>query len=148
MTAVSTWTNRGKYELPLLGVSSPTFRLGLFGTEPANVATAQDYNTLSEVSAGELTNVSGTGYVRKTLSGVSVTEDDAGNLAVINFTSPLLYSLIDAGTVKGAWVWRRVGGSDSGTDPLWVWLNCTDLLTYGGDLNVAFNATTGLSTVS
>lgn len=141
----SHWTNRGKYRLAHSGVNGKTFRLLLVDTPPASGAAAADLNVPNDVVADEL---SGTGYGRKTLANVAVTERDASDNAMIDADDPSTYSAINAGTIAGGWVVERVGGGDDdANDHLWLFLDTNDLVTNGGDVDLAI-AAAGLSSVS
>lgn len=139
-------TNKGKYELISRATTSQTFRLLLVNTPPANAGTAADLNTVSQVTSNEL---SGTGYARVTLGTLSLTEDDTGDRAVFSAANPATYTAINAGTIAGGWVYIRVGGSDvDASDLLVCFLDCTDLVTNGGDVTLSFDATNGILTLS
>jgi hypothetical protein len=141
----SWWTNKGKADLAKTDPTAATLRILLVNTAPASQAAAADLNFVADVVAGEL---SGTGYARQTLAGVTVTEDDTNDRAILDATDPATYAGINAGTIAGAWIYRRVGGADSdAVDVLWCWIDTPDLVTNGGDVNVAF-AATGISTIS
>lgn len=138
-------TNKGKYEVISRANPGPTYRLMLVNTPPASAGVAADLNTVSQVVANEL---SGTGYARVTLSGVTVTEDDSGDRVVFDATDPATYTAINAGTIAGAWVYIRVGGGDvDASDLLVCFLDCTDLVTNGGDVTLSFDVN-GLFTVA
>lgn len=142
-------TNKGKFELiNRAAVTSQIWRLLLVNTPPANAGTAADLNFVSQVTSLEL---SGTGYARVTLASPAVTEDDTNDYAKITATNPGTYTAINAGTIAGAWVFLRTsgGGSDiDATDPLVCFLDCTDLVTNGGDVTLSFDATNGILTLA
>lgn len=145
------WTNKGKFDLANGGVSGRQFRLLLVNTPPASAAVAADLNVVSDVTGVECVNVSGTGYARRTLANVTVTEDDSGtnDRAILGADDPAVYTAINAGTIAGGWVYRRItSGTDAdSSDFLWLFVDCTDLVTNGGDVTLAFAATTRLSTI-
>lgn len=142
----SMWTNKGKADLIAGGISGRTFRVMLVSAEPASAAAAADLNFVADVVADEL---SGTGYARQTLSGVVATEDDTNDRALLDASDPATYSAINAGTIAGAWVYRRVAGGDvDANDILWCFVDLVpDLVTNGGDITLQFNAL-GISTVT
>lgn len=70
-----------------------------------------DHNYVSQVSSDEL---SGTGYVRKTLS-VTVTQDDANDKADVD-ASDVTWAGLNAGTIAGAIMFKDTG--DDATSPL------------------------------
>ena len=141
----SYWTNKGKADLAGQDPTAATLRIMLVNTAPASAAAAADLNFVADVAANEL---AGTGYARQTLSGVTVTEDDTNDRAILDATNPATYTAINAGTIAGAWIFRRVGASDSNAvDVLWCFLDVPDLVTNGGDVNVQF-AATGISTLT
>ena len=141
----SWWTNRGKLRIAYSGVNGKTFRLILVDTPPANAAAAADINVPNDIVADEL---SGTGYARKTLVNPAITEDDTNDRAVFDTDDPSTYPAISAGTIAGGWVVERVAGADDdANDHVWVFLETNDLVTNGGDVNLAI-ATLGISTVT
>lgn len=145
----SVWSNKGKARLALAGVSGKTFKLLIVNATGAAIAagTMADYNTVSQVTANEISNISGTGYARKTLANVTVIEDDANDRAYIDADDPSLYAAINAGVIAGGWVFENVDGTDA-NDLVWLFLDITDITTNGTDVSLAFSATTGLSTVT
>lgn len=142
----SHWTNKGKWDLATGGVTSRSFRILLVNTPPATAAAAADLNFVADVTANEL---SGTGYARKTLANVTITEDDTNDLAKFDADDPTVYSAASMGTIAGAWIYRQItGGTDApATDILWCFLDMNDLVTNGGDVTLSFNAS-GISTVA
>lgn len=100
-----------------------------------------DHNFVSQVSANELVNVSGTGYARKTLSSKTVTQDDTNNLAYFD-AADLSYTAINAGTAKAAIVFY-----DTGSDATAVLIAYIDqgfgagVATNGSDLTLTWPAT-------
>lgn len=141
----SWWANKGKRDLAVVDATAATLRIMLVNTPPASAGAAADLNFVSDVVANEL---AGVGYARKTLATVTVTEDDVNDRAVLDADDPSTYAAINAGTIAGAWIYRRVGGGDvDANDILWMFLDTADLVTNGGDVTLAF-ASTGLSTIT
>lgn len=141
----SYWTNKGKADMLTAGTTGRTFRFGLFTARPASAGVAADLNFVSDVVAGE---ASGTGYARQTLASVAVTEDDTNDNAKLSANNPSTYTGLNAGTIKGGWVWRRVGGGDvDANDILWCWCDSSDFATTGADVTVNFG-TNGIATIS
>lgn len=58
------------------------------------------------------TEATGSGYSRKTLSNVSITQDDTDDEGVLDADN-VDYSGITAGTIQTIVVYRQVGGSDA-----------------------------------
>lgn len=147
----SYWTNKGKADLPAGDITARTLRMLLVNTAPANAAAAADLNVVSDVVSLEL---SGTGYVggpggsgRRTLASVTITEDDTNDWAKLDAADPAVWTAINAGTIAGAWIYRRVGGADAdGSDLLWVFIGTTPLVTNGGDVT-GILAANGFTTV-
>lgn len=138
----SYWTNKGKKEIVDRDATAADLRLLLVNTPPASAGAAADLNFVADVSANEL---SGTGYARKTLATKTITEDDTNDRAVFDCDDPSVYTALNAGTIAGAWVFRQV--TNDADSALWMFLDCTDLVTNGGDVTVTINSA-GLSTVT
>lgn len=137
-------TNKGKYLLVNDATTASVWRIMLVDTPPANSGAAADLNTVSQVVGDEL---SGTGYVRQTVNTQTVTEDDTNDYVKVDATDPATYTGIDAGTIAGAWIYKRVGGGDvDANDLLICFLDCTDLVTNGGDVTLSYHATNGILT--
>lgn len=139
----------GKARLASGGVTGKTFKLLLVNATGAAVAdaTKQDYNTVSQVVGNELANISGSGYARKTLTSITVTEDDSGNLAVIDSADPSLYASINAGTISGGWIFEVVDSTDA-NDLVWLFLDVDDIVTNGTDVTLTFSSSGGWSTLA
>lgn len=133
----SVWTNKGIQDALTNGTSGKTFILLLVNSTGATLsdATKKDINFVSEISTNEL---SGTGYARKTLTNVVITEDDTNDRAVLDADDPTTYTGINAGTIAGGWVFRDIG-ADSADIP-WVFLEIADIVTNGGDVSLAFSS--------
>lgn len=85
MATESYVTNRGLQLLASVDFDAIDFRAALIVNAVAN-ATGRDHNFLSEVlTAG--TETTATGYARKTLAGITVTESDASDNVTVAFTS-------------------------------------------------------------
>jgi hypothetical protein len=56
--------------------------------------------------------MSGTGYSRKTLSGVSITVDDTDNEGVFD-ASDVTWTGLDAGTIQTIVIYEQTGGDDA-----------------------------------
>lgn len=138
------WTNKGKADLAAGGVAGRTFRLLVAVAAPASAAAAADLNFVADVVANESALAA-----RKTLANVVTIEDDANDRASIDADDPTTYGNLAAGeTLKGAWLYRRVGAGDAdAADILWCWLGMADLITNGGEVTITINAL-GLSTVT
>lgn len=138
-------TDRGRYVLAKYDWTAITPRLILVSSAPANQAAANGLDHPDDIVANEL---SGTGYARVTLGTLAITEDDTNHWAKISAANPATYTALAAGTLVGAWVVRRAGGSDvDATDDLMMFLGCTSLVTNGGDVTVSFD-TNGLTTLT
>lgn len=128
----SLWTNRGKLELAQFDVRAIVLRAMLVDADGDTVATV-DLNTVAEIVVDELA-----GAGRKTLVNVTTTEDDAADRAVLD-ADDLVWAAANFGTIGGAWIYRRVGGADANTDPLWCYIDVEpELPTNGGDVTLAF----------
>ncbi len=85
MATASYFTNRGLQLLASADFDAIDFRAMLIKNEVA-AATGRDYNTLNQAITGG-TEADCTGYSRKTLAGIAVTEDDSGDQVTVAFTS-------------------------------------------------------------
>lgn len=142
------WTNAGKRDLALGGVTGREFRLILAKTAPASAAAAADLNFTSQIVANELTV---SGYARRTLASVVTAEDDTNDRATIDATDPATYTGLATGeTIVGGWIVRRItNGTDTdATDILWTWHALSPTIpTNGGDVTIALNAL-GFATIT
>lgn len=127
----SLWTNKGKADLMTVGTTGITLRAMLVDADQDTAANA-DLNTLSEVTTDEIVAAG-----RKTLTTVTVTEDDTNDRAVLD-CDDLVWTAANFGTIGGVWIFRRVGGADAGTDPLWFYIDVNpNLVTNGGDITLS-----------
>ena len=99
---------------------------------------------VSDIVANEASNVSGTGYERKTLASKTVTLDAANDRVEYDSANPT-YTAINAGTIAAAIVYKEVTtDSDS---PIIAQIDFADLVTNGSDVELQVNAD-GLFTVT
>lgn len=129
--------NRAKYRL-LRGeehLHSDTYKALLVGTGYAFDAD-QDY--VADVAAQEL---SGTGYVRKTLGSLTVTLDDTNDRAVWGAAS-VTWTGINAGTILGVVVYRHV--TSDADSPLVAYYENGPIVTDGNDEAFNIDSTEGL----
>lgn len=138
--------NRGKYLLTTGGVvwGTTDLRLLLLITDDNNALPAAawdpDLNTVADLVA--VTNVSeatGTGYVRKTLSGMVVTEDDTNNRAVLD-ADDITWTGLSAGTVRAAVVYKY-NAADASAELISLHDTNFPKVTTGGDMTLAWPAT-------
>ena len=96
----------------------------------------RDHRFVSDVT----NELSGTGYVRKTLAGRTVTRDDGTDKVKCDATDPV-WTGINAGTAEGAVIYKQTGGDDSspGNDDLVCFLDFSQV-TNGGDMTLQFHA--------
>lgn len=128
--------NKAAYNFASVGVNwaSDTIKMLLVGT---GYSFSPDHNFVSDVSANE---ISGGGYVRKTLANKTVTEDDTNDRAKLDADDVTWTALGSAaGTVSGAIVFKDAGGADS-ANPLICFLDFTNTPANGGDFTVQFSA--------
>lgn len=99
---------------------------------------------VSDIVANEASNVSGTGYERKTLASKTITLDAANDRVEYDAANPS-YTSINAGTIAAAIVYKEgTGDSDS---PLLAQIDFADLVTNGSDVELQVNVD-GLFTVT
>lgn len=126
-------------------LASDTIRVMLLDDSATYTFDPDAHEFVSDItSAG--TEMSGTGYSRKTLSGTAVSEDTADDEGVFD-ADDVTWSGLDAGTVQAIVVYQQVGGDDStpGDDRVLVVLDDGDVsdlpfATNGSDLDVSWDA--------
>lgn len=138
--------NRGKYLIGSGGVIWGTTDVRALliitddnGSLPSG-AWDPDLNFISDLEA--VTNVSemsGTGYVRKTMGGFSVTEDDTGDQVVLD-ANDITWTAIDAGTARAIVVYKY-NASDSAAELISLHDTNFPKATNGGDLTVQWPST-------
>lgn len=103
-----------------------------------------DHDFVSDLTPGT-NELTGTGYLRKTLASLTVTESDAADRAIASSAS-VLWSAINAGTAAAIVVYLQVGGSDATpADDVLIYYGdiSPDQATNGGDLTVTPDPTNG-----
>lgn len=104
----------------------------------------KSHEFVSDIVANEASNVSGSGYERKTLGSKTVTLDAANDRVEYDAANPT-YTAINAGTIAAAIVYKEVtNDSDS---PIIAQIDFADLVTNGSDVELQVN-TDGLFTVT
>jgi hypothetical protein len=99
-----------------------------------------DLNTVADLEAvTNINEMSGTGYVRKTMAGMVVTEDDAGNQAIMD-ASDITWTGIDAGTARAIVVYKY-NASDASAELISIHDTNFPKVTNGGDLTVQWPST-------
>lgn len=99
---------------------------------------------VSDIVANEVSNVSGSGYERKTLGSKTITLDASNDRVEYDCANPT-YTAIDAGTIASAIVYKEVtNDSDS---PIIADIDFADLVTNGSDVELQVNVD-GLFTVT
>lgn len=101
----------------------------------------KDQNFVNDVSANE---VSGTGYARIALSGVSVAQDDTNDRATLN-ASDVQWVGLDVGRVAYGILYNFV--TDDTDSPLIATFDIADVITNGTDITIGFN-TNGLFSIT
>lgn len=125
--------NRGKYRI-LNRTAVTTYKAML--AQPAYAANA-DHNYVSEVT-NEIGTGGGSTYVRKTLTTVTVTEDDTADRAIFTSDAVTWAGLVsNPAAQQVGWfiIFEDLGGADT-ANPLIVALDVTDFTTDGNDLTV------------
>lgn len=120
------WEGGGDYRLLLLD------NAGTYTFDP-------DHDFVAGLTPGS-NECTGTGYARKTLSGMVATLDDTGDQVKCDATDPSVYSGADFGTVQAAVVYRFV--TNDADSPLICYLDGASfpVTTNGGDLTIQFHA--------
>jgi hypothetical protein len=141
--------NRGKYLITSGGViwGSTDVRALLLETADTGAlpsgAWDPDLNFVSDVlgvsNVDELGTIGGTGYVRKTMAGFTVTEDDAGDQSVMD-ANDITWTAIDAG-IAAAIVVYKYNASDAAAELISIHTTNFPKTTNGGDLTVQWPST-------
>ena len=131
---------RGAFDL-----STDTIRVLLLDNSTAYTFDPDAHTFVSDVLAAG-TEMSGTGYARKTVAGQSVTADNTDDEGVFDGDN-VTWQDINAGTIQAVVVYKQVGVDDTtpGDDPV---INVLDdsavsdlpLPTNGSDVTVVWNA--------
>jgi hypothetical protein len=144
-----TWTvyNKGLFEIGNLDVDAQDLRgLIIAGASiPAGLTDTSSYdlNFVSNVLAvSGVTEAAASGYVRKTLAGETLTEDDTNNYAELTWTNPV-WTAVATGETWRAFVLFRFVTNDADS-PVWgidvfsagVPTNGSDITYAGGALRI------------
>lgn len=104
----------------------------------------KSHEFVSDIVANEASNVSGSGYERKTLASKTILLDAANDRVEYDAANPT-YTAINAGTIAAAIIFKQVtNDSDS---PIIAQIDFADLVTNGSDVELQINAD-GLFTVT
>jgi hypothetical protein len=96
---------------------------------------------VSDVAGDEVTNATGTGYVRKTLTGKTVTVDQVNDRVVFD-ASDVTYTAVETNETWDAVILFLDTGTDA-TSPLLCYVEIDALVTNGSDAIVQW-ASTGI----
>jgi hypothetical protein len=133
--------NKGKYTIArgLFADGSTTFScLIIAGASVPGGASSVDLDFVSELLAvGGVTEMAGTGYVRKSLGSLTRTEDDTNDRVALDAAN-VTWTAIDAGTAR-ALVTYKDGGADSSRELLSFHDTNFPKVTNGGDLTVTIS---------
>jgi hypothetical protein len=138
--------NRGKYLITSGGVvwGTTDVRALLIVTTDNGALPSSAWDVdLNDVAAllavSNIDEMSGTGYVRKTMAGMTVTEDDAGNQAIMD-ANDITWTGIDAGTARAIVVYKY-NASDASAELISLHDTNFPKTTNGGDLTVQWPST-------
>jgi hypothetical protein len=138
--------NRGKYLITSGGVvwGSTDVRALLIvttdnGTLPSSAWDVDLNDVAALLAVSNIDEMSGTGYVRKTMAGMTVTEDDTGNQAIMD-ANDITWTGIDAGTARAIVVYKY-NASDSSAELISLHDTNFPKTTNGGDLTVQWPST-------
>lgn len=92
-------------------LDADTIRVLLLDDSTAYTFDPDAHTFVSDVTAAG-TEMTGTGYSRKTLSGATITQDDTGDEGVFDADN-VTWMDIDAGTIQTIVVYQQIGGDDS-----------------------------------
>lgn len=138
--------NRGKYLITSGGViwGTTDVRALLIVTTDNGALPSSAWDVdLNDVAAllnvSNIDEMSGTGYVRKTMAGFTVTEDDTGNQSVMD-ANDITWTSIDAGTARAIVVYKY-NASDASAELISIHDTNFPKTTNGGDLTVQWPST-------
>lgn len=94
-----------------------------------------DTNFVTDLTPGT-NEISVAGYSRQTLSGVTVTEDDANDFAYVDATDPVFSSLATGQTITWAVLFRFV--TNDTDSPVYCNYDVADTPTNGGNITIVF----------
>lgn len=135
-----TMTNRGLYYLANTAISGSTdIRCLAFKTTAPTVAAIRDYNTVADLLAAT-TEAAASGYSRKTLAGVTLTESDASDSVVLTATKPT-WTAVAAGETWLGIAYYIEGASDAARTLLSVNIPTSGQVTNGGDITADVDPT-------
>ena len=98
-----------------------------------------DHNVVNDLTPGT-NELSGTGYVRKTLTSVTITQDDTNDRATLD-AADITWSSINAGTADAMVLYITQNSDNDADNILLAYIDSGGFpsLTDGGDLTVQFN---------
>lgn len=138
--------NRGKYLITSGGVvwGTTDVRALLIKTTDNGALPSSSWDVdLNDVAAllnvSNIDELTGTGYVRKTMAGFTVTEDDTGNQSIMD-ANDITWTGIDAGTARAIVVYKY-NASDSSAELISIHDTNFPKVTNGGDLTVQWPST-------
>lgn len=138
--------NRGKYLITSGGVvwGTTDVRALLIKTTDNGALPSSAWDVdLNDVAAllavTNIDELTGTGYVRKTMAGFTVTEDDTGNQSIMD-ANDITWTGIDAGTARAIVVYKY-NASDSSAELISIHDTNFPKVTNGGDLTVQWPST-------
>jgi hypothetical protein len=128
-------TNKCKYEVFTgdANLDAATIKMLLLKSSTPD----QDKNFVTDLTPGTNELTVG-GYSRQTLGGVTITEDDANDVAYMDATDPAFTSLVTGETATWAVTFRFV--TNDTDSPVYAGYDITDTPTNGGTLNMIFSA--------
>lgn len=100
---------------------------------------------VSDVDANEVTNSSGSGYERKTLSNKTILLDDVNNRVEYDADNPSYTAISTNENLAAAVIFKDTG--DDTTSPLLAFIEFADLVTNGSDVELKVNVD-GLFTIT
>jgi hypothetical protein len=136
--------NRGKYLLTTSAFTTIDLRALLIKTADNGALPSSAWDVdLNDVAALlNVTNIdelTGTGYVRKTLASLTATEDDTGNQVVLD-AADVTWTGIDAGTARAIVIYKY-NASDASAELISIHDTNFPKVTNGGDLTVQWPVT-------
>lgn len=131
------WTfyNRGKFHIAKNDMSIADLRmLVIAGASLPSGASDIDLNTVSQVLAvSGVVEAAASGYVRKDLAGVTLTEDDTLDKATITWTAPTWTAVAAGETWRAVLLYDEGGGTDATRNLIGI-DDTADVATAGVDI--------------
>lgn len=128
---MSVFSNRWKRDVAAVAAAE-TLKVILLG---ATYSFAPSHSVVDDLVPGS-NEVSGTGYSRQTVGSKVASQDDTNDRGLLD-CADVVFSAIDVGYVKGAWIYSDI--TDDSDSPLRQYISVAKT-SNGGDLTLRINS--------